>query len=227
MRMRSVSINEAYYPDRLFALQEKAPETIYFDGILPYESVPTVAVFGSRSATGYASFMARSIGEELAVAGYQLLTGFSSGSDVAAVEGSLRAGGRVFGVVANGVDVPYPYERLGMIEKVRRSGGVLSVYPHGTQPETDNFPGRARLMVALCDVLIITEGHSELIQDVSEYALSLGKVIMALPGRVTDRLSDFTNELLSCGKALPILDYGESVVNMLSARDTWKSSRAS
>lgn len=223
--MKIAEVRHSIYPSKLIDLGADMPEVIYYEGHLPMPSRPSVAVLGSRrdvdGAHAYGSFMARNIGTTLAKSPYQLITGLSSGMDLDAVKGYLSCGGmNAYLVNPCGPDKCYPIEHYDQYRAIKEYGGIISRYPEGTDPHPDHFPERAKMIVALCDVLVVADtGHNhELLSELVDFALAIGRVVMAPPGRVTDGPSSLTNDWIATGKALPILDF-EDVVNVLKTFD--------
>ena len=100
----------------------------------------------------------------------------------------------------------------------------MSEYPLGTAPIGWQFPHRNRLISALSDKLLIIEArkHSGTLTTAA-YALAQGKDIYAVPGRITDPLSEGCNRLIADGAGLlldpkDIVDefYGESRLRNIS-----------
>ena len=123
------------------------------------------------------------------------------GIDSAASYGALAAGYESFVVLGNGVDICYPRESGSIYEKMSEGkGGVISEYAPGTPAIAWHFIARNRLIAALGDVLLVIEakiksGTSITVGD----ALSQGKDIFALPGRITDPLGAGCNQLIRDG----------------------------
>lgn len=130
----------------------------------------------------------------------QVISGMARGIDGIGQEAALKAGGRSFGVLGCGVDICYPASNRGLYERLCVQGGVLSAYPPGTEARAQHFPPRNRIVSGLADALIVVEarGRSGTLITV-DMALEQGKEVYAVPGRVTDRLSDGCNQLIRQG----------------------------
>ena len=87
-----------------------------------------------------------------------------------------------------------------MYDSLVESGGVISAYPLGTQPLRQLFPPRNRIVSGLADVVVVIEARQKSGTSITvDMALEQGKDIFAVPGRVTDRLSDGCNKMLRDG----------------------------
>ena len=71
--------------------------------------------------------------------------------------GGLCAGGRTIGVLACGVDVPYPRDTLELREQMVGQGAVISEVPLGTPASRPRFPARNRIISGLCIGVVVTE----------------------------------------------------------------------
>ncbi len=164
----------------------------------PYQ--PTVGIVGTRRCTAYGRGVARSLGAALARAGVTVVSGVALGIDGAAQTAALDAGGVVVGVVASGLDRPYPPGNTGLWKSLAEVGSLISEYPLGAEPRPWRFPARNRLIAAIADVLVVVESPAEGGSMYTvEAALERGRTVMAVPGPVTSRASSGTNQLVADG----------------------------
>ncbi len=199
-----VSVDSAQYPEKLMDIFD-APYILYYRGNLPDSDTRAVAVVGARACSEYGRSMAKIIGRELALLGVQVVSGFARGIDTASHNGSLSVeNGRTFAVFGSGINYCYPPEnKFTYDEIIEKGGGIISEYPPGTKPSPGFFPMRNRIISGLSDVVIVVEAgikSGSLIT--ADHALEQGRTVMALPGRVTDRLSDGCNRLIRQGAAI-------------------------
>ena len=193
---------DAHYPARLKSLKD-APYGLYCLGTLPADAQPTVAIIGARMCSEYGRYMARLFGTELAAAGVQVISGMALGIDGIAQKGALAAGGKSFGILGCGVDVCYPEENRALYEELLVQGGVLSEYVPGTMPEAKFFPQRNRIIAGLADIVLVIEARKKSGTLITvDQALDYGRDVYAVPGRVTDRLSDGCNHLIRQGAGI-------------------------
>ena len=193
---------DAAYPSRLKELYD-APFGLYCLGRLPSDTQPTVAIIGARMCSEYGRYMARLFGTELAAAGVQVISGMALGIDGIAQKGALSAGGTSFGVLGCGVDICYPEENRSLYDTLVAEGGVISEYVPGTMPEAKFFPLRNRIIAGLADIVLVIEARKKSGTLITvEQALDYGRDVYAVPGRVTDRLSDGCNHLIRQGAGI-------------------------
>ena len=148
--------------------------------------------------------MALKFSQSLAANSVQIISGMAAGVDAYASQGAIEAGGKTFVILGSGVDVIYPAQNIELYYQIiLNGGGVISEYPMGTQPCGWQFPFRNRLISAFSDKLLIIEARKKSgTLSTAAHALSQGKDIYALPGRVTDPLSEGCNSLISEGAGI-------------------------
>ncbi len=192
------------YPEKLKDIADP-PFALYVKGRLPDPDKPAVAIIGARMCSEYGRYMARQIGRGLALAGVQVISGMARGIDGISQKAALQAGGASYGIVGSGVDVCYPEDNKDIYEELCLCGGVISEYPPGTQPKAGFFPLRNRIISALSDVVVVVEARRKSGTQITvDTALEQGKEVLACPGRLTDRLSDGCNHLISQGAGVVI-----------------------
>ncbi len=192
------------FPDKLKNIPQ-APFAIYVKGRLPDPRIPSVAIIGARMCSEYGRFMARQFGQGLAMSGVQVISGMARGIDGIAQGAAVAAGGSSFAVLGCGVDVCYPEENISIYDSLLESGGVISEFPPGTQPLANFFPMRNRIISALADIVLVVEARQKSGTSITvDTALEQGREVLAIPGRVTDRLSDGCNYLISQGAGVAV-----------------------
>ena len=211
--MMAVTVNDDEYPDRLRYIDNR-PYALFYNGELPKDDVPSVAVIGSRKCTEYGKYMAKEIAGSIAKEGVNVISGMAYGIDSLSQEAALDAFGKSFGVLGNGVDICYPRVNKSLYDRLKINGGIISEYPVGTGAKADNFPQRNRIISGLSDVVIVVEAKLRSGTFITvDFALSQGREIMVVPGRATDPLSVGCNALISQG-AIPAQS-GKDVMRLL------------
>ncbi len=190
------------YPEKLREIPGP-PFGITWIGSLPDDNIAAVSVIGARQCSDYGRIMADRFGADLAAAGIQVVSGMAVGIDGLAQSACVRAGGKSFALLGSGVDVCYPKENRELYELLKTNGGIISENPPGTFPRRQLFPMRNRLISAFCDALLVIEARKRSGTLITvDMALEQGKDIFALPGRVTDALSDGCNQLIRQGAGI-------------------------
>lgn len=196
------SVEDDCFPGRLRGIPD-CPYGIYYIRDLPPEDAPSVAIVGARNCSGYGREQARIFAEKLALMGISVISGMARGVDGIAGRAAARAGGRSYAVLGCGVDVAYPPENKELHRILTEKGGIISENPPGTEPRTQLFPRRNRLISGLADLVLVIEARRRSGTVITvDAALEQGRDIFALPGRVSDALSDGCNFLISQGAGI-------------------------
>lgn len=205
------------YPKRLAQIPD-APYGLYFRGKLPSEERPSVAIIGARNCSEYGRQMAQCFGRELAAAGVQIISGMARGIDGISQTAALEAGGNSLGVLGCGVDICYPAENRPLYEMLCGQGGICSEYPPGTEPKNSLFPPRNRIISGLSDAVLVIEAKNRSGTLITvDMALEQGREVYALPGRVTDALSEGCNRLIQQGANVTLS--AEDMIRNLTGRE--------
>ncbi len=188
------------FPPELAALGD-APGSLWVRGELP--PPPRVAVVGARRADAYGLEAAAEIAAGLSRAGVAVVSGGAAGVDTAALEASLRAGGRAVAVLGTGVDVAYPRANRALFERLAAEGALLSEYPPGAPGRAYHFPRRNRLVAALSAAVVVVRAaprSGSLIT--ARLARAQGRAVLAVPGPAGEELSAGCHALLRQGARL-------------------------
>ena len=198
---RVVLLGDPWYPPLLREI-DGAPALLYVRGVLE-PAVPRVAVVGSREADDYGLELAKQLGEGLAGARVQVVSGGARGIDAAAHAGALWGAGTTVAVLGCGIDVVYPPEHGDLYERLARGGGaVVTELAPGTQAGPRNFPRRNRIISGLSSAVVVVRaalGSGAL--NTGDHAARQGRPLFAVPGDATAQLSAGPNELLRLGVA--------------------------
>lgn len=202
--IRFITHDHPEYPRRLRILNPM-PYAIYVKGQLPEDDIPAVAIIGARQCSEYGTFTANAFGEALASHGINIISGMARGIDGISQRGALKSHGRTFGVLGSGVDVCYPLCNIKLYNEIQENGGILSIFPPGSAPRKQQFPERNKIVAALSDIVLVVEARLKSGTSITiDLSMSLGKEVYAVPGRLTDRLSDGCNLLLREGAGVAL-----------------------
>ena len=190
---------ETAYPEKLRNIYDM-PYALFVKGKLPASEKKQVAIVGARNCSCYGQGVAEKIGTTLAELEIGVVSGLAYGIDAAAHIGAIRKKGATYAVMGCGVDICYPTANRRLYHEIETCGGVISEYDMGVEPQKLFFPMRNRLISALSDAVIIVEAQQKSGSLITaDFAMEQGKLVYAVPGRVSDSLSYGTNWLLSQG----------------------------
>jgi len=171
------------YPKRLLEIVDH-PLILYMKGTFLPRDQRCIAIVGTRQSSIYGKEMAERLGYELAQAGFTIVSGLARGIDTAAHEGACRSG-RTFAVLGSGLGHIYPKENEKLAHEIQTKGALLSEFPISTPPDRQLFPQRNRIVSGMTLGTILVEAPAQSGAMITvERALSQGRKVFALPGRV-------------------------------------------
>jgi DNA processing protein len=159
---------------------------------------PCIGIVGSRRCSTYGQNAALMLARDLAQRGVTIVSGFARGIDASAHRGALEAGGRTVAVLGTGIDECYPRDHKRLASEILDSGGALvTQFPLGTPPVSENFPYRNRIISGLSLGVVVveaSENSGSLIT--ARLAIEQNREVFAVPGNITSRNSFGTNYLI-------------------------------
>ncbi|CAN7721313.1 DNA-processing protein DprA [Mesorhizobium sp. LjNodule214] len=198
---RFVGIGEADYPP-LLKNMDNPPPLLAVKGEAAVFRLPAVAIVGARNASLAGIKMARMLAADLGRDGYAIVSGLARGIDTSAHQGSIATG--TIGVLAGGLDLPYPPENAGLCNEIaERGGAIISEMPFGWQPRAQDFPRRNRLVAGAALGLVVIEAAQRSGSLISaRLAGEMGRLVFAVPGSPLDPRAAGSNGLLKDGATL-------------------------
>lgn len=133
------------------------PAVIHAIGDIGFLSEHTFAVVGSRSASEDAKKEAYELARNLATAGFPVASGLALGIDTMAHRGALEARGRTIAVLGCGADVKYPFENATLYDSIAEKGLIISEFPFGTRPTSENLRKRNRTIIAISQAVVVVQ----------------------------------------------------------------------
>lgn len=182
------------------------PKKLFFSGNLDLLKAKKISIVGTRKPSKYSRMLTQQLASELSKRGICIVSGGAMGIDAIAHNGAGSS--NTISVLPCGIDVKYPAVNKNLLDSIEKNGLLLSQFENGFRATPWSFVLRNEIVVALGDILIISEAelNSGSMRSV-EFALNMGKEIFVLPQRVGE--STATNTLLKENKAKAIYDVEE------------------
>ncbi|HET6678822.1 MAG TPA: DNA-processing protein DprA [Nitrospira sp.] len=208
------TILDPAYPSHLRTIADPPP-LLYVSGSLEESDQLAVAVVGARRATPAGQMITERLANELAAAGFTIVSGLARGVDAVAHRGALTAGGRTVAVLGCGLGRTYPAEHERLRHEIEERGAVVSELPLDAPPHSGHFPRRNRIISGLSLGVIVTEAaidSGSLIT--ARLAAEQGREVFAVPGFVRAETSRGTHALIKEGAAL--IEEGQDVIDAIA-----------
>jgi DNA processing protein len=206
-------LDDGVYPALLREIYDP-PVTLYVKGA--WEACfdrPCVAVVGSRRCSTYGQNAAMMLARDLAQRGVTVVSGFARGIDAAAHRGALEGGGRTVAVLGTGLDQFYPRDHRKLADEIlQRGGAVVTQFPLGTPPVSENFPYRNRIISGLSlGVVVVEAAENSGSLITARLAIEQNREVFAIPGNITSKNSFGTNYLIK-GAGAKLVQQWQDVV---------------
>ena len=184
---------------------DNPPSVIYYKGnLFDCNLEKTLAVVGSRKATGYAREALSQIISELNGTDICIVSGLASGIDTTAHVAALDNNLKTIGVIASGFDYTYPAANKDLYKRIEDGcGAILTEYYQTFQPIKFRFPQRNRIVSALSYGTLVAEASLKsgaLIT--ANLTLEQGRELMCIPGLITNPNTQGIYKLLKNGATL-------------------------
>lgn len=212
MSIQYISRNSNSFPLQLKEISSP-PKGLYLRGEL--RAAPMLAVVGTRLPTEYGRRVTYKICQDLARAGFCLVSGLAMGIDSVVHQAALDASGYTIAVLGSGPEKAYPRSNTALYNRILDQGGaILSEYDIGTVPHKSHFPARNRIISGLSMGVVVTEADAKSGSLITaNFALQQNRTVMAVPGNITSPKSAGPNNLIKAG-ALPVSDSNDIIANL-------------
>ena len=216
--IRAIDSLSPDYPQRLRECSDY-PHVLYVSGDIDLNRGRWLTVVGTRDCTAYGAGVCERIIREVAglCPDIVVVSGLAFGIDIAAHRAAMQAGLATVGVVAHPLDRIYPREHTRDARRMVHEGGaVVTEFCSGYKTERSSFICRNRIIAGLSDGTLVVESHRRGGSLVTAgMADGYHRIVMAVPGRVSDSSSDGTNGLIKSLKAQMVC-CGQDVVEALN-----------
>lgn len=202
---RILTYMDSEFPKRL-KHQKDSPYLIYVKGkAIGLNGIKNIGIVGSRAATNYGQHVTKQIINKLSqIRGVNIISGLAYGIDIHAHRASLEHKMGTIGVMANGLSTVYPKVHQNTVMEMLQDekSGIISENNMFSQPDAPKFPARNRIIAGLSDAVIVVQAKKKggaLIT--ADIANSYNIDVFAVPGLITDPLSEGCNNLIKYHKA--------------------------
>lgn len=187
---------------------KKYPKELFYIGNTKLLQKRKISIVGTRHPINYTKEFTHKLSSSLSSHGFCIVSGVALGVD--AIAHNSAGFDNTIAVVANGLDIRYPAVNKNLITNIENQGLVLSAYKEGEKARNYTFVLRNEIVVALGEVLIVTQADEKSGTLTSvEYALKMGKKVYTLPHRINESLG--TQKLVQKGLIEVIYNINEFI----------------
>jgi len=215
-------ITDKNYPQRLLNCYD-SPSILYYRGNADLNASKIISIVGTRNNNEYGKSVCEKIIADLADQNILIVSGLAFGIDSIAHKSALKNNLKTIGVLGHGLDRIYPTQNKLLAKQMIESGGLLTDFKSGTNPDRQNFPKRNRIVAGISDaVLVIESGLKGGSLITAELANGYNRDVFAIPGRISDIKNEGCNYLIKNNKAALITSADDLLENM-----QWKEKKIS
>lgn len=209
---------DAVYPPLLREIPDYPP-VLYVLGDPTVLTRRCLSMVGTRNATSYGQVVSNRLVEGLAerVPDLCIVSGLAFGIDAAAHRAALAADVPTVGVLATALPKVTPAQHTALARDIVDHGGTLVTETHSQMPQKGTgYLARNRIIAGLSAGCVVVESpdnggslHTAACAD------DYHRVVMAVPGRITDTASRGTNHLIYSHKA-QLIQSANDIIRELS-----------
>lgn len=215
---RVVFTDDNDYPKFLTLIDDRPPFLSMIGKI--DNTAQVVSIVGARNASLNAQKFCYRISSELSSKGIIVCSGMARGIDTKAHEGALNGG--TVAVLAGGIDVVYPPENQKLYDEIKEKGAIISESAFGTQPQSQLFPKRNRIIAGMSSAIVVAEAalkSGSLIT--ARAALEYGRDVFAIPGFPEDPRCKGSNLLIKNGANL--LESADDIIESIRPFEVYEN----
>lgn len=208
--LRMIPINSIEYPSEFAVLSDK-PVIIAVCGnqkeFLSHLEKNSISVVGTRKNNSYGRMISENLGKFCGKGNIRLISGLAMGVDSLSMKSCLDSDGKCAGVIAGGFEKGIPNSSRGLFLRTLEKGFCITESDVFSSPQKFEFVQRNRLISALSSTVVIAQAPEKSgALHTARFALSQGKILLAVPGRIDDSLHRGGNLLISDNYAGSLMD---------------------
>ncbi len=197
-----VTFDDEEYP-LMLREEVSAPPVLYVCGDIRLFNQRQIAMVGSRNASAYGKQVAYDFAADFSHSKIIVTSGLALGIDASSHKGALTGEAGTIAVTATGLDRVYPARHKELAHQIAENGALVSEFPLGTPPKTENFPRRNRIISGMAAATLVVEAAKKSGSLITaRYAMEQGREVFAIPGSINNPLSKGCHELIKNGAKL-------------------------
>ena len=205
------------WSDNLKLIKPKVEMVLYKGSVdLLLDNAPKLAIVGSRRMSDYGKRVVEKWMPVFVQKGITIVSGFMYGVDQAAHKACLDNGGKTIAVLGWGIDLKVSSDDEKLYQNVLELDSlIVSEYEGEMLGNRATFPQRNRIVAGISDAVLVIEAAEKSGSLITaRLAKTFGKPLMAVPGLVTNKVAEGTNNLIKKGKAVMVTSAEEVLAEM-------------
>ncbi len=164
----------------------------------------SISIVGTRKMTSYGQLVLEQLVPPLVGFGYTVVSGFMYGVDLEAARLTVAHAGQTIAVLGYGHNHYFPkWQSRDRAAFLAKGGVFMSEYPPEFPPLASNFVMRNRIVAGLTTATLVIEAAVKSGSHITaSYANEYGRLVMAVPGPITNPFSLGTKALIDQGAVL-------------------------
>lgn len=216
-KITAIAYQSESYPERLKQCID-APILMFQRGNINLNNKKILSVVGSRNITTYGTAFCEKLIEELSPLNPIIVSGFAYGVDITAHKAAIKNGLQTIACLGHGLNQIYPKTHSKYVNEMENNGGFFTEFWSSDFFDKNNFLKRNRIIAGISEATIVIESAQKGGSLVTaQIANSYNREVFALPGKITDKMSEGCNNLIKTHRA-NMLTSAADIVYMLN----WK-----
>lgn len=213
----AIAATDAEYPEPLRETSDR-PHVLFVRGNVDALSMRTLSMVGTREVSPSGLHACDVLVGDLAakVEGLCVVSGLAYGVDSACHRAAIHHNVPTVAVVANVLPEVTPSAHRALADDIIKHGGAIVSELHSASRQNGKlFIARNRIIAGMSMGLVVVEspasGGALATADIAD---SYGRQVMAVPGRISDKSSFGTNNLIRTGKARLVITADDIIEDM-------------
>lgn len=216
-KLRAIAATDKEYPEALRETYDR-PHVLFVRGDVGALSRRLLSIVGTRDMSPHGQDVCSRFVEQLGerVDNLSVVSGLAYGVDAACHRAALAYNVNTIAVIASSLPSVTPTAHTALANDIVEHGGAIVSELHSQSPQNGAlFLARNRIIAGLSMGTVVVEspasGGSLATANIAD---SYGRMVMAVPGRISDRSSFGTNNLIRSGKARLVLTASDIIDDM-------------
>lgn len=194
--IRVISYDDSNYP-YLLGQCEDAPLFLFFDGFCDFNDRKIISIIGTRNPSSRGISFCEKLIDDLREFNPIIVSGLAYGVDICAHLTALDCGLETCAVLGHGLERIYPEKHSTIANKIKDHGALITEFNWDSKIDRENFIQRNRIVAGMSQATIVVEsaikgGSMSTVRFANDY----NRDVFAVPGRVTDIMSQGCNEII-------------------------------